>query len=517
MSVNLIKANQLLLSANANNKLLTGTDGGLHVLDLTIAAGSASRLSYNSATSELSLTSLGITSVSVDTTSANLAAFIAASYTAGTEFQEGDVVIITTSGETFIHNGGTTGTATDFTVIETPNVTDAYIRNLFSSANTAINYNPATGVFTFQVSANVNNGLSILADGLFYDERATATTYDNTTSGLVATEVQAAIDEIDGRIDDLEALDYINGITKVGTDVKLGTTLTEDTVIPFSTFKLHLNDATNPDHVFSVNGTQKHTYTHAGGQVSTNTIDDAFFGTGAGQYNKFTALGLDAYSFFTEDSNEVITSIGVRDITGAIENHAYTDYNVRPNVGGFGAANSNAQSGDYRSQLLIRAEESAPVGNESYIELSLSRGSITEVTTIQMNRGEVKIIADKDGVGTQEITIDTDSITSDAYPNTRDDSGVTTPVNFLYTDVNGKILSTTLSQILSSEIKDTQTGITGTTLTLPSVPNVSTLKVFRNGVLLDEGAGNDYTVSGAVVTFAIALIASDKIKSFYFN
>lgn len=107
-------------------------------------------------------------------------------------------------------------------------------------------------------------------------------------------------------------------------------------------------------------------------------------------------------------------------------------------------------------------------------------------------------------------------IIANQYPSTRDDSGTTTPVNFLYTDSNGKILSTTLSQILANEIKDTQTGITGTTLTLPSTPIATTLKVFKNGQLLDEGVTNDYTLSGNVLTFTISLVSSDKIKSFYF-
>ena len=107
-------------------------------------------------------------------------------------------------------------------------------------------------------------------------------------------------------------------------------------------------------------------------------------------------------------------------------------------------------------------------------------------------------------------------IVFDTLKNTRDDAAVTTPTNFIYTDASGKLQSTTLGQILKAEQKDTQTGLTGTALTLPATPLTGTLKIFKNGMLLDEGGSADYTISGANVTFSVALISSDKIKSFYY-
>ena len=40
-------------------------------------------------------------------------------YNAG-DMQEGDVLVLTTDKKTYIHNGGTSGTASDFTLLETP-------------------------------------------------------------------------------------------------------------------------------------------------------------------------------------------------------------------------------------------------------------------------------------------------------------------------------------------------------------------------------------------------------------
>lgn len=47
-----------------------------------------------------------------------------------------------------------------------------------------------------KIDSDTNNLISVTASGVFSDERAVAHTYDNTTSGLVATEVQSAIDEL---------------------------------------------------------------------------------------------------------------------------------------------------------------------------------------------------------------------------------------------------------------------------------------------------------------------------------
>ena len=57
---------------------------------------------------------------------------------------------------------------------------------------------------------------------------------------------------------------------------------------------------------------------------------------------------------------------------------------------------------------------------------------------------------------------------------------------------------------------------TTTTFTLANSPNPSTsLGVFKNGQLLQSGTGNDFTLSGAVITFAIAPLATDNLQASY--
>lgn len=57
------------------------------------------------------------------------------------------------------------------------------------------------------------------------------------------------------------------------------------------------------------------------------------------------------------------------------------------------------------------------------------------------------------------------------------------------------------------------TGTTGTTLPAAETEGKTLIKVYKNGMLLHEGSGNDYSISGTVITFETALVATDKITT----
>ena len=66
-------------------------------------------------------------------------------------------------------------------------------------------------------------------------------------------------------------------------------------------------------------------------------------------------------------------------------------------------------------------------------------------------------------------------------------------------------------------IVDIQTGITGTTVTLPSTP-ITSIENFLDvtvGIPRIQGEDNDYTISGDVITFQFTLQASDIIRTKY--
>lgn len=56
-----------------------------------------------------------------------------------------------------------------------------------------------------------------------------------------------------------------------------------------------------------------------------------------------------------------------------------------------------------------------------------------------------------------------------------------------------------------------------TAYTLAFSPQVNSLELQLNGVGLEPGAGNDYTLTGAAITMLFAPVAGDKIRGYYFK
>jgi phage-related tail fiber protein len=54
-----------------------------------------------------------------------------------------------------------------------------------------------------------------------------------------------------------------------------------------------------------------------------------------------------------------------------------------------------------------------------------------------------------------------------------------------------------------------------TTFTLANTPVVGSEEVFLNGLLQEPGAGNDYTISGATITYLAAPVTTDRLKVSY--
>lgn len=148
----------------ANNNVAQVTAQGVYVPDIQIAAGSSALLDYDAATRSISVKQLLVSDVTVNETEADLAAYVTANYT-GTEQQKGDVVILTQENKAYIHNGGTAGDATDFSLIETPGLSDAAIRSLFTGDD-VINYDPSTGNFSFNLDDASDSSVSVSAAGL---------------------------------------------------------------------------------------------------------------------------------------------------------------------------------------------------------------------------------------------------------------------------------------------------------------------------------------------------------------
>jgi hypothetical protein len=86
------------------------------------------------------------------------------------------------------------------------------------------------------------------------------------------------------------------------------------------------------------------------------------------------------------------------------------------------------------------------------------------------------------------------------------------------TAMSAAVASTDYMAPASFVTRETPTGtINGvnTTFTLANTPIVNTEQIFLNGLLLEPGAGNDYTISGATITMLIVPATGDRLKANY--
>ena len=117
---------------------------------LEVAANSTAFLSISS--NEISVSSLAITDVTVDSTHGTLAAYLTANSSHG--HQSGDVVVLANASNSlnrsYIHNGGSDATdENNFTRLQT-DITPANVRGFFSGGD-ALSYDSATGDFDVNV------------------------------------------------------------------------------------------------------------------------------------------------------------------------------------------------------------------------------------------------------------------------------------------------------------------------------------------------------------------------------
>ena len=150
---------------------------------LQIEAGSAPFLEIVG--NSLRIKSLAVSAVVVDTTSADLAAALAANYTNGDELQAGDFLIIqnATGGTlTYQHIGTANGDASDFILAEKPDLDDAYIRSLLSGVD-GVNYNPATGEFSLRDLTQPTENEFYISDGLGKFKRYEGLSISQTPAG----------------------------------------------------------------------------------------------------------------------------------------------------------------------------------------------------------------------------------------------------------------------------------------------------------------------------------------------
>lgn len=125
---------------------------------------------------------------------------------------EGEIKVGETSGKLEAHLEGadrevTTNDQTQTLENKTIDGTAATGNNTVTADADNISYDPTlSGLAATDVKAAIDE----LQTGLENQNEASEITYDNTTSGLTATNVQGAIDEVEGRVDTIEGQTYVN-------------------------------------------------------------------------------------------------------------------------------------------------------------------------------------------------------------------------------------------------------------------------------------------------------------------
>jgi hypothetical protein len=84
-------------------------------------------------------------------------------------------------------------------------------------------------------------------------------------------------------------------------------------------------------------------------------------------------------------------------------------------------------------------------------------------------------------------------------------SGVTSAIQ---TQLNAKLSA---SNLIVRETPSGDVNDVNTVFTLANTPVANTEEVFLNGLLQEPGSGNDYTISGATITFETAPNTGDRI------
>jgi len=67
-------------------------------------------------------------------------------------------------------------------------------------------------------------------------------------------------------------------------------------------------------------------------------------------------------------------------------------------------------------------------------------------------------------------------------------------------------------------VRETPSGTvngSNTTFTLANTPLSGTEELYWNGLLMEPGAGNDYTISGATITALSAPVSGDRLRCSY--
>ena len=336
------------------------------VVDIHADSANYAEIVTVSGQKKLKLKPLTIVDVSVDTSAANQAAWLSANYSSGTEYQEGDVIILTGTGsvrpESYIHNGGSAGTAADWTKIEGADVQASEVRG-FLSGSAGVNYNSSTGAIT--ADQTEIRGFFSAGTGLSYSAGAFSlnASTDNVTEGsnLYYTDARArsAISVSDTAELDLS---YNSGTGVLSADLKAGS----------------VANAKLANSSITIAGAA----TSLGGAITAAAIlgagDSGDLPEGSNLY--YTDARAQA-AITVADSSEFDLSISSGQISGALKNGSVANARLANSAITIAGA-STSLGGSITATAILGAGDSGdlPEGSNQYFTSARARSAISEAT-----------------------------------------------------------------------------------------------------------------------------------------
>src|SRR5215471_18066940 len=208
-----------------------------------------------------------------------------------------------------------------------------------------------------------------------------------------------------------------------------------------------------------------------------------------------------AFQQFTGSSTQTVVLPNATTLTNG---HSFIITNrstgaVTVNMNG-GSLLQTMAAGSFAEYTLISNGTAAGTWDVSYTPAAGGGGTVTSVSVVSAN-GFAGTVAT--ATTTPAITISTT---------------VTGVLKGNGTAISAAVASTDYRAPASFVTRETPSGSvngSNTTFTLANTPLVGTEMVFLNGILQEPGAGNDYTISGATITYLAAPLTNDKLRVSY--
>ncbi|MGW9685650.1 hypothetical protein [Flagellimonas sp. 2504JD1-5] len=360
-----------LISANANNDISSGTDGGLY---------------------------LNVASVSISETITTLADNLDGTYTYTSE--NGTPTTFTGTDDQIASEVNITDAGGNFTATEVEGALAELAAGSTDDQNIeSLGVDVGTNVLTVGIENGTSQtvDLSHLDDAGTDDQTAAEVTYDNTTSGLTATDTQAAIDEVAaGSTDDqnIENLGVDLGTNVLTVGIENGTSQTVDLS--------HLDDAGTDDQTAAeVN------ITDAGGNFTATEVEGALAELAAGSTDdqNIESLGVDV--------GTNILTVGIEDGTSQTVDLSHLDDAGTDDQTAAEVTYDNTTSGLTATDTQAAIDEVAAGSTDDQNIESLGVDVGTNVLTVGIENGTSQTVdlSHLDDAGTDDQTASEVNIT----------------------------------------------------------------------------------------------------------